>query len=382
MSAVAASGRIPRRAAPSSRASARRRRKAAATARIGIRRSSTARARPAPRRRAATSATARPRPRRLRCAPPGSRSGAHLAQRRHQRRSGLGRSPPGRGRARRYEGGDERKRRRGRVGRDLDGGRPQFRLAVTVMRRPAPSRLDLYSAPTGEHALRVVARRLLLDDGALRAPPGRRAAPRIEPREATGGSYTIGIGSRAPASVSGNRPPARRSAWREPHAPSGSSTRCIGRLRSEASPLKVAVTGEPPTAHRERHPVPELRSRAARPGLRSRRRPRRGPSRRRRALDLRAERRMALAVLTTSSPSSRPVIRVSADGERAAGRGRGARSTRPGYRRRPARVRCAPSGTSDSRGVRHGAIRTVKAVVQHATVVGPSNAGTLESRGA
>jgi len=40
---------------------------------------------------------------------------------------------------------------------------------------------------------------------------------------------------------------------------SGSSTRRIGRVRSEASPSNAAVTGQPPTAPSiKRQPVPEL----------------------------------------------------------------------------------------------------------------------------
>ena len=76
--------------------------------------------------------------------------------------------------------------------------------------------------------------------------------------EGTGGLNTIGIGSRAPASVSGRRPSAEASV-RAPMRCSGSSTRCIGRLRSEASPSNVAVIGQPATApSASRQPVPEL----------------------------------------------------------------------------------------------------------------------------
>src|SRR5262249_32362446 len=58
--------------------------------------------------------------------------------------------------------------------------------------------------------------------------------------EGTGGLNTIGIGSRAPASVSGKRPSVEASA-RAPIRSKGSSTRRIGRLRNDASPSNVAV---------------------------------------------------------------------------------------------------------------------------------------------
>ena len=86
--------------------------------------------------------------------------------------------------------------------------------------------------------------------------------------DGTGGSNTIGIGSRAPASVSGSRPSADDSV-RAPIRSKGSSTRRIGRLRKHASPSNVAVTGQPATApSMSRQPVPELpKSSVGLPGL-------------------------------------------------------------------------------------------------------------------
>ena len=77
--------------------------------------------------------------------------------------------------------------------------------------------------------------------------------------EGTGASYTIGIGSRAPSSLAGRRPPSAISSVRAPIFSSGSSIRRIGRWRRLASPSKVAVIGQPATAPIiRRQPVPEL----------------------------------------------------------------------------------------------------------------------------
>ena len=59
--------------------------------------------------------------------------------------------------------------------------------------------------------------------------------------------------------VIGSRPPSAASRVLAPIFSSGSSTRFIGRDRSEASPSSVAVIGEPASApSASRQPVPEL----------------------------------------------------------------------------------------------------------------------------
>ena len=100
--------------------------------------------------------------------------------------------------------------------------------------------------------------------------------------------------------------------------------RCIGRLRSEASPSKVAVIGQPATAPMtSRQPVPEL-PKSSTPAVReSRRRRRPAPAMRPRRCARRVapSARMALPVLSTSSPSSRPEMRVSPTVKRAEDQG-------------------------------------------------------------
>ena len=60
--------------------------------------------------------------------------------------------------------------------------------------------------------------------------------------EATGRRYSMGTISSVPMMASGMRPPSRASK-RAPMRDSGSMTRCIGRLRSEASPVMKLVKG-------------------------------------------------------------------------------------------------------------------------------------------
>ena len=60
--------------------------------------------------------------------------------------------------------------------------------------------------------------------------------------EATGRRYSIGTISSVPTMASGMRPPSRASK-RAPMRDSGSITRCIGRRRSEASPVMKAGEG-------------------------------------------------------------------------------------------------------------------------------------------
>ena len=68
----------------------------------------------------------------------------------------------------------------------------------------------------------------------------------------------MGIGFFAPFMVIGSKPPSRVTVC-APKRSIGSRTRRIGRLRSEASPVKVAVIGVVATApNMRRTPVPEL----------------------------------------------------------------------------------------------------------------------------
>jgi hypothetical protein len=60
--------------------------------------------------------------------------------------------------------------------------------------------------------------------------------------EATGSVYSTGIGSRAPITASGRRPPSRAT-MRAPNISSGFATRAIGRPRRLASPVKKLVKG-------------------------------------------------------------------------------------------------------------------------------------------
>ena len=60
--------------------------------------------------------------------------------------------------------------------------------------------------------------------------------------EATGRRYSMGTISSVPMMASGMRPPSRASK-RAPMRDSGSMTRCIGRPRSEASPVMKLVKG-------------------------------------------------------------------------------------------------------------------------------------------
>src|SRR6185312_5359247 len=132
---------------------------------------------------------------------------------------------------------------------------------VSVIRRPfAPSSSTRTAAPKWLSIFSVWSRvasrsTTTVSPGAER--PASNTAD-LSCADATGGSNTIGIGSRAPASVNGSRPSADASV-RAPMRSSGSSTRRIGRVRNEASPSNAAVTGQPATAPSiRRQPVPEL----------------------------------------------------------------------------------------------------------------------------
>src|SRR5262249_30335053 len=94
----------------------------------------------------------------------------------------------------------------------------------------------------------------------------------------------------------------------------GSSTRRIGRLRSDASPSKTALMGQPATAPMtRRQPVPELPKSSAAFGSAKPETPvphtfqAKSPDRSTRAPNACID----LAVLRTSSPSNRPEIDVS-----------------------------------------------------------------------
>src|ERR1035441_3433102 len=124
----------------------------------------------------------------------------------------------------------------------------------------------------------------------------------------------MGIGSLAPCSVSGSRPPSAASITRAPIRSSGSSTRRIGRLLKEASPMKVAVTALPATAPiARRTPVPELPKSSGPAGWAKPPTP--TPWMRHTPSPVRSSRapsaRMASAVCSTSSPSKRPATVLS-----------------------------------------------------------------------
>ena len=93
----------------------------------------------------------------------------------------------------------------------------------------------------------------------------------------------------------------------------GSSTRRIGLERSEASPSKTAVIGQPATAPiTSRQPVPELPKSSGACGCANPATPTPCTSHAKSPVrsTLAPSARIALAVLRTSSPSSRPEIRV------------------------------------------------------------------------
>ena len=132
--------------------------------------------------------------------------------------------------------------------------------------------------------------------------------------EATGRRYSIGTISSVPMMASGMRPPSRASK-RAPMRDSGSITRCIGRRRSEASPVMKLVKGwlaRMPESRRAE--VPELPSSSTSAGSR----PPPTPKPRIRQVASPAScttsapsARKAAAVHSTSSPSSRPRTVVS-----------------------------------------------------------------------
>ena len=127
--------------------------------------------------------------------------------------------------------------------------------------------------------------------------------------------------------------------------------RCIGRVRRLASPSKVAVIGQPATAPMtSRQPVPELPKSSTASGARKPPDPDAadppGPSPVRSTAAPSA--RMALAVLSTSSPSSSPEMRVSPTVSAPKMRARCEIDLSPGTRTRPL------SGARAARGERRG----------------------------
>ena len=130
--------------------------------------------------------------------------------------------------------------------------------------------------------------------------------------EATGRRYASGRALPVPSTVSGRRPPARAEK-RAPDSVSGSITRRIGRRRRLASPVMTAVRGWlASTPHSRRAAVPLLPMSRMSSGSHRPPMPRpwmiqSAPSR----VISAPSARMAAAVRRTSSPSSRPVMRVS-----------------------------------------------------------------------
>ena len=210
-----------------------------------------------------------------------------------------------------------------------------------------------------EHLLGVVAGRLLLDHGgrAGRGEAGQQHR-RLELRRRH--RRLVFDRDRIARALQRHRQPAALARSRSVRAPirsSGSRMRRIGRLRRLASPSKVAVIGQPATAPIDQAAagagIAEIeRRRAAR---QSRRRRRRGRARRRSPVrsTVAPSARMALAVLMTSSPSSRPVIRVSPTASAPRIRERCEIDLSPGTRTRPGQ-RPASGGRSAARRRRHG----------------------------
>ncbi len=152
--------------------------------------------------------------------------------------------------------------------------------------------------------------------------------------EAIGSRYRMRF-SPPPLSVRGSRPPSRPR-WVAPINSSGSRIRRMGRLRSEASPVKVVRIGKPAAAPMmSRAPVPELPQSMTLSGSASPPRPitrqRPGPRRSTSAPNA----RMASAVRSTSSPSSRPSIAVSPEARAARIKARWDMDLSPGARVRP-----------------------------------------------
>ena len=212
---------------------------------------------------------------------------------------------------------------------------------VRVMRRPAsPCGSTITSAPKWRSMRSVWSREASLSitvvrPGALR--PASSTADLIC-AEATGVWYSIGAAWRAPSSLIGQRPPSACAFTCAPISARGSRMRRIGRLRSEASPSKVAEIGWPPTTPIiSLVPVPALPKSSVASGSASPPMP--TPCTLQRPSPWRSTAapswRQACAVRSTSSPSSRPSIFVSPMERRPRIRARCEIDLSPGTRTRP-----------------------------------------------
>ena len=189
---------------------------------------------------------------------------------------------------------------RGRVGRDglvdrRHGGRSRDAHGVAAVGRGVLVHGD---APGPKHPLGVVARRDLFRDPRLAVRGETREQDRRLQLRARDGRLVVDRGQRRAAGDRERQQRApRRPAKRAPIARSGSTTRPIGRRRSDASPSSTAKSGRPArTPASRRAVVPELPQSRTPRARGARRRPAsgRGSRRARRvgnSLDLRAQRR-------------------------------------------------------------------------------------------
>ena len=211
------------------------------------------------------------------------------------------------------------------------------------MRRPcAPSAVVTMSAPKCFSMSSVWSRLASCSITVVRPGAARPASSTADLiwAEATGVRYSIGKGSRAPCRVSGSRPPSPPAIILAPIRASGSRIRRIGRERSEASPSKTAAIGQPATAPMtRRQPVPELPKSS---GFRGALKPATPTPRTDHAKSpvrstVAPSACMDFAVLRTSSPSSRPDIRLSPTASAPRIRARCEIDLSPGTRTRPTR---------------------------------------------
>ena len=135
----------------------------------------------------------------------------------------------------------------------LTGQRDAAAVRAVQVRRADRRRKAPASFRCGRASLRLRTRRF------RPARKVRQAAPRIStgPKRLAARTRSGSVRARRRASAAGGR--RSTTAACAPIRSSGSSTRRIGRLRSEASPSNVAVIGQPATAPSiSRQPVPEL----------------------------------------------------------------------------------------------------------------------------
>jgi hypothetical protein len=188
--------------------------------------------------------------------------------------------------------------------------------------------------------------------------------------EATGVRYSIGAGAPAPLSAMGQRPPSACDKTSAPICVSGSRMRRIGRLRSDASPSKVAVTSCPATTPIiSREPVPALPKSSVSRGATSEPSP--IPSTLQRPSAWRVMRapsaRQAAPVRSTSSPSSRPSISVRPTASRPRMKARCEMDLSPGGLSRPD---SAPEGRRTAGGAWNRNGSTNRALSAQAVLVG------------